>query len=420
MRSYELQVIKWKGRNLRLLIKYSSNPEVSSKKVNEYDPSKAYRERYVKDRMDGHGKDESEEKSFCVWQNPGRCIVCYECPGEIESDDDTADDMCHERKNRSKYPCRKDTRTQKSWLFRDIFQIENVFYEPESESDENRKEHSFFDGIHTRERACDHAKMFAGFLNQCYDDIIKEYQFECPENHSTHSHAPICNRCFQYAEREEKSMKNRKKHSESHKYARIHKKSFPYFSDVLREYPERKQKHTERDSSYCHQNGSREPKEIIPLSQEWEYVPRLETNKCEDILHEKYGNHGQGSCKYTNPESPSSKRGIVEVWKYISPDKYGEKRDYDYGDERQYCHSLKRGLLLIWILDNLFFPKNLIFPELYTFTFPVFENHRKQEHIRSDDDEKYPDNVGYEVRRRDHKDSEKYKNHTDKIHKRVF
>ena len=89
-------------------------------------------------------------------------------------------------------------------MVRYILKIEYILYKTESESDKYRKKYSFFYGINERERACQNTKMFARFLYEGNDDIIKKYELETSKYYSGDGDSPICERGFKYVEVEEK------------------------------------------------------------------------------------------------------------------------------------------------------------------------------------------------------------------------
>lgn len=99
--------------------------------------------------------------------------------------------MGHERENGSEYPGGQNSRTPDTRLFRDVFEIEYILYETETQSYENREEHSFFHGIDEGERTSQDTEVLARLFYQGYDDIVKKHELECSEYRSSDGDSSI-------------------------------------------------------------------------------------------------------------------------------------------------------------------------------------------------------------------------------------
>lgn len=103
--------------------------------------------------MHDDGEEESVEECLHIWEESSSSLQEEISTREVESDDDGAYDVDEERENRAKYPGGENSGTPESFIDGDIFEVEDVFNESESECDEDREEDSFFDRIDGWERA---------------------------------------------------------------------------------------------------------------------------------------------------------------------------------------------------------------------------------------------------------------------------
>lgn len=97
--------------------------------------------------MDHDGEEESVEKRFHIWQESSSRLEPKPSPREMESDDDRADDVDEERKNRAKYPGGENPGTPESFIGGNVFEVEDIFDESETECDEDREEDSLLDCV---------------------------------------------------------------------------------------------------------------------------------------------------------------------------------------------------------------------------------------------------------------------------------
>lgn len=91
----------------------------------------------------------------------------------------------------SEYPGSQYSGTPESRLFHHILEVEDVFYESETECDEHGKEHSFFDGIYGRKGTGNDAEMLARLFDDSDDQIIEKNQLQCSEHYSGYSDSPV-------------------------------------------------------------------------------------------------------------------------------------------------------------------------------------------------------------------------------------
>lgn len=87
--------------------------------------------------MDHDGEEESVEEGLHIRDESSSGLEEEPSAGEVESDDDGADDVDEERKNRAKYPGGKHSGTPESFIDGNVFEVEDIFDESETECDEN-------------------------------------------------------------------------------------------------------------------------------------------------------------------------------------------------------------------------------------------------------------------------------------------
>lgn len=145
--------------------------------------------------------------------------------------------MRHKREDGAEYPCSHHSRTPESRLFRDVFEIEDIFYETEAERYEYREEHSFFHGVDEGKRTRQDAEVLAGLLYESYDDIVKKHELQGSEHRSGDSDSPIREGSVKHIEPKKQEVKEGKEYADAQNNACIFQKSFPAFPEVIEEYP---------------------------------------------------------------------------------------------------------------------------------------------------------------------------------------
>lgn len=121
--------------------------------------------------------------------------------------------MSKKREYGSEYPSREYSGTPDTGLFRYVFEVEDIFYEPEAERDEYGKKHSFFHGIDEGERTRKNAEMLARLFYDGYDDVVEKHEFQGSEYHSGDGDSPVRKRRFKYIETEKKEMEEGKEYA---------------------------------------------------------------------------------------------------------------------------------------------------------------------------------------------------------------
>jgi len=324
----------------------------------------------------------------------------------VESDDDTTDNMDEERENRTKYPGGEDVSTPESRSYGDIFEVEDIFDESESEGYEDWEEDSFFDRVDRWERAPENWEMLARFLDDSDHEIIKKYEFERSEDDPADRDSSVWEGIVPESEREDECVKQGEKEDEKEKNEGIFDIYTSGFPDIHKEKSEWKNPNNTRDTKEGEDCGKGELKEILSMDEEGKDIPGGERKIRENIAHKENGHDREGSREDPDRETTSIELRVIHVRKYIPPEEYGEKSNERNDDNRNKLHN-----------GTLFFAKYFVFAEGETLSLSVFKGSREEENIHPDEDEKYPDKPRDELWYRDHDDTEEDKNNTDEIHK---
>lgn len=287
----------------------------------------------------------------------------------------------------------------------DVLEIEDIFYESESERDEYGEEHSFSYRVQERERARDHAEVLARLFHEADDYIVEQHQLHRSEYGSPDRHASAGKRGLQYAEREECAMEEGKEDSYDEDYRSIPQIGACGFPDIPGEEPDGGNEYDQRDESDSGKERNRE-RNHVACDEKRKDTSVREPEIRKQLAHVEHRNDRYRSRQDPDPEPPSPERGIVQVRKHIPPEKYREEGDYGNRNDGQESHRKAIGL----------FSENLVLPELDTLPFSVFEYRGSEEHIGSDDDEDDPYDVRDEFRRRYDEDSGEDENDADEIH----
>ena len=288
MTGYRIPVFTGMTKFLSLLVKYPSDSEVRSEKVDEDNPRESYGERDIENGMHGNREDESEKNRFYITKYSRYGLVRQKGSREIESHDDATDDMGHKGKNGSKHPSHKGFRAPNPRLFRYIFEIEDIFHKSETESDEDGKKHSFFHGIDGRKGAREDTEMFARLFYESDDDIVEKHELECSENDSRSGDSSACEGSVHKRESEKKEMEKSEKSTQYEKNERISQKSSPNSPHMKRKKPDGKNENTPSDDAYGDEKRNEEINRIIAVYEQWKYVPASEIGKCHDVAHKEY------------------------------------------------------------------------------------------------------------------------------------
>ncbi len=356
--------------------------------------------------MDDDGEEESVEEGLYVRQESSSGLEEEIPTREVESDDDGADDVDEEWEYGAENPGGEDVSTPESRSYGDIFEVEDIFDESESESDENWEEDSFFDRVDRGEWAPENREMFARFFDDPDDEIIKKYEFERSEDDPTDRDSSTREGIIPESERENDCMKQREeenKEEENESIFDIYTSSFP---DIHKEKSEWKNPNNTRDTKEGEDCGKGELKEILSMDEEGKDIPGGERKIRENIAHKENGHDREGSREDPDRETTSIELRVIHVRKYIPPEEYGQKSNERNDDNRNKLHN-----------GTLFFAKYFVFAEGETLSLSVFKGSREEEDIHPDEDEKYPNKPRDELWYGDHDDTKEDKNNTDEIHR---
>jgi len=355
--------------------------------------------------VDDDGKEESVEESLHIWDESSARLEPKPSAREVESDDDTTDDMDKEGENRAKYPGGKYSGTPESFIDGNVFEVEDIFDEPESECDEDREKDSLLDRVDGGERAPENREVLARFLDDPDDEVIKEYEFERPEYHATDRDSSGSEGIIPESERENDRVKQGEKQGEKEEYKDIFDIYSCCFPDICEEKSKRKNPDYPSDTKHGKNGRETELKEIISMDKEREDVPRCEREAREHLSHEENRYDRECSCENPDCETTGIQWRVVHVRKYIPPKKYGQEGNEHNNNERENLHGI------------LFLAKYFVFAKGEALSFAVLKGRGEEEDIHPDEDEKYPDKPRDELRYRDHDDTEQDKYNTDEIHR---
>lgn len=357
--------------------------------------------------MDDDGKQKPVEESLYVRDESSARLEEEPSSGEVESDDDGADDMDEERENRAKYPGGENSGTPEPFINGDVFEVENIFDESETECDEDREEDSLLDRVDRGEGAPENREMFACLFDDPDDEVIKEHEFERPEDDSTYRDSPICEGIIPESERENDRVKQGKKQGKKEENKDIFDIYSCCFPDICEEKSKRKNPDNPRDTEESEDGREAELRQIIPMAKEGEDVPRCEREAREYFSHEENRHDREGSRENPDRETTGIQRRVVHIRKYIPPKEYGQEGNECDNNERENVHGV------------LFLSKYFVFTKAETLSFAILKGSREEEYIHPDEDEKYPDKPSDELWYSDYDDAEEDKNNTDEIHKMV-
>lgn len=196
--------------------------------------------------------------------------------------------MGHEGEYGPEYPGGDHPRAPESRLLCNVFEVEDILYETETERYEHREEHSFFHGIDEGERTGDDTKVLARFFHQGYDDVVKKHELQGPEYRSGDGDSSVREGCVQHIDPEQQEMKKGKEHPDAEDYAGILYEGRPGFPEILEEYPRGKYKDACRNEPDRKEQGYSESSGVIPLQKEREHVPAPEIRECHYVPQKEH------------------------------------------------------------------------------------------------------------------------------------
>lgn len=266
---------------------------------------------------------ESVEESLHIWDESSARLEPKPSAREVESDDDGTDDVDEERKNRTEYPGGEHSGTPESLIDGDVFQVEDIFDESETECNENREEDSFFDSVDGRERTPENWEVLARFFDDPDDEVVEKNEFERPKDNTSDRNSSSSEGIIPESEWENNRMKQGKKQGKKEEDECIFGIYSCCFPDIYEEKSKRKNPDYPSDTKNRKNGREAELKEIISMDKEREDVPRSEREAREHLSHKENRYDREGSCEDTDCETTGIQWRIVHVWKYIPPKEYG-------------------------------------------------------------------------------------------------